>query len=298
MRPPKDPFGCGHGNIKRLAQFAQLGQIVLLQRLFQPLVIQLLQRPPDFDGLGVGIGLHRVVHQGKIRPQSLAYRPRHLDVSLGTQATVQLVAPVTPFFHLQTVLNKTIKFGKIRRTYVARYALAESAQQLGDGQIADLAGNIPQRHVGITHHPWMQPVETIGKPQLLKDVLPIQRIDAHQFVPESIEPGRGKGARWTKGITGIGPPFGAIVAEQADQTKLVGLIPGFRPPVELHPVLSRYHEHFPPGTHLLQFDEMDFDFADQHRISFCSSSLCPVAYSFAKIAFRPYFKKLNIKHIA
>ena len=116
-----------------------------------------------------------------------------------------------------------------------------------------------------------------------------QRIDAHQFVPESIEPGLGKGASRTESITGIGPPLGPIVAEQADQTKLVYLIPGFCSPVELHPVLSRHHEHFPPGPHLVQFDEMDFDFADQHRISFFSGSLSLDTYGFAKIAFRPYF---------
>ena len=91
-----DPLQGQYRQIEAGAQLAQPQDVVVLQGLLDPRVVQALQLAADLYRLRVGVRLHGIVQQQVVVPHGSAQGPGELDVSLYA-AVGMILAALEPF---------------------------------------------------------------------------------------------------------------------------------------------------------------------------------------------------------
>ena len=121
-------------------------QIVVRQRLFQPVQVVLLQAPADADRGRLVPALVDVSQQGRVAAQRLAHDPHALDVFLG-------IGPAHAHLH-RAVAGRAEGLGLLQQPLhtrvepqtargVGRHAGAIAAQQAEQRQVGGTRGEIP-----------------------------------------------------------------------------------------------------------------------------------------------------------
>ena len=217
-------FGAHHRNGQFAAQFLVEVHLLLVQGLFQPDKIQLLNRMPNLDGLAQVVRTHRISNQPVLRPHRVS--DIAIDRNIGPAAFVRmeligLDPDLLPRLNvLEIALGVHIPPGQIHRQ-----PLPHSPHQRIHRQARRFPHNVPQTVVkspkptGRLIHP-PRPL-----PELLEHPLALPRIAPHRVIADNVRLIRSHRRIGPPNDTGVGMDLEKALAQRLLRTALA---PGMR----------------------------------------------------------------------